>query len=76
MIDAIAILGWIVGTMLITTLVVVLAFYILNLGHTEDKKEERKPDAWRVKHGNRYYYMDKTEPFPSQDAEPLYLEKK
>lgn len=76
MIDALAILGWIVGTMLVTTLTVVIAFYILNLGNREEKKEERKPDAWRVKHGKRYYYMDKSEPFPTQDAEPLYLGKK
>jgi hypothetical protein len=55
-------------------LVVLLAFRILNLGSPREPIV-RKPDAWRVKHGNRYYYMDKTEPFPTQGAEPLYLEK-
>jgi hypothetical protein len=52
------------------------AFAILNIGSDEPKqaaKPKPEPVAWRVKHGKRYYYMDKTEPFPSQDAEPLYL---
>lgn len=72
--DVLGIIGWIAGTMLLSTIVVLIAFYVFNL--SDEKPEERKPDAWRIKHGNRYYYMDKSEPFPTQDAEPLYLGKK
>ncbi len=55
------------------------AFAILNIGSDEprpyllNQAKDPEPVAWRVKHGKRYYYMDKTEPFPGQDAEPLYL---
>ncbi len=37
--------------------------------------EPDKPVAWRIRRGNRYYYMDKSEPFPVEDAEPLFLGK-
>lgn len=75
MIEALHVLALVGGTLIATATVVLLAFRILNLGIVEDRPP-RKPDAWRIKHGNRYYYMDKTEPFPTQDAEPLYLGKK
>lgn len=75
MIEILQILLLIGGTLAVTALVVMMAFRLLNLGVIEEKVE-RKPDAWRVKHGNRYYYMDKTEPFPTQGAEPLYIGRK
>jgi hypothetical protein len=74
MIEALHVLLLIGGSLALIGVVVLVVFRILNLGSPHESIAP-SPDAWRVKHGNRYYYMDKTEPFPTQDAEPLYLGK-
>jgi hypothetical protein len=75
MIDALNTVLLVVGFATLVGLVVFSAFRILNLGSHEEPIP-LSPDAWRVRRGNRYYYTDKAEPFPAQEAEPLYLGKK
>lgn len=75
MIEALHVAMLIGGSLALIGVVVLLSFRILNLG-TPRESIAPTPVAWRVKHGNRYYYMDKSEPFPTQDAEPLYAEQR